>query len=133
MRKDRGEEEICLISWRLYLSFRSINVFLNLTFFLPFSRYIPVQDLVLFFASISYPPLLHPPPLPPIAIFAFVFRSFCSFHLFVDISFFSPPYLCTPFSSVRYSFSFCRYLRRRRSFWVSFSLAICSPLFKVGR
>lgn len=36
------------------------------------------------------------PPFPILAVFAFVFRSFCHSHLLVDISSFSPPYL-SPF------------------------------------
>lgn len=50
-----------------------------------------------------------------------------------------PPFhllICAPFSSVRCSFSFCRYLcrlARLSGTTVSFSLAICSPLFNVGR
>lgn len=50
-----------------------------------------------------------------------------------------PPFhllICAPFSSVRCAFSFCRYLCRLARLLgttVSFSLAICSPLFNVGR
>lgn len=90
----------------------------------PFLRYIPVQDLVLFFASISSP-----------AAFAFVFLSFCRSHLLVDISSFSPPYL----RSFQFRPLFVLFLPlspstgRSSPATVSFSLAICSPLFNVGR
>lgn len=132
-RSRRGN--LSYLSYRSYLvsfdkrswTFLFLSHFLSLTFSRfssPFSRYIPVQDLVLFFASISSP-----------AVFAFVFLSFCRSHLLVDISSFSPPYL----RSFQFRPLFVLFLPlspstgRSSSATVSFSLAICSPLFNVGR
>lgn len=75
------------------------------------------------------------PPFPIPTVFAFVFRSFCRSHLLVDISSFSPPYL-RPFQFhplfVLFFCYLCR-LARLLDTTVSFSLAICSPRFNVGR
>lgn len=132
------KNEICFISWQPYFlslffsrsrahthTSRSVNVTGPCLFLPYFFGYIPVQDLVLFFASISSPRGLR-------IRFSFPFVvptcwwTFPPFHLLI----------CVLFSSVRCSFSFCRYLCRLTRLLgttVSFSLAICSPLFNVGK
>lgn len=128
--KIAGRRKSVLSPGRPYFSFRSINVFLNLTSFFeiyPCSR----SCSLLRFHFLRFPisSFSFSSPRRDLGIrFSFPLQFPLvrgHFLLFTSLS-------VHPFS-VRCSFSFCRYLRRRRSSWISFSLAICSPLFKVGR